>query len=58
MPLAHFLQLCRPRSLTVLAAAALAAISLNLGDAQARSGEKPTIVLVHGAFADASASER
>jgi pimeloyl-ACP methyl ester carboxylesterase len=46
------------RSLVVLVAAAVAALSLTLvrpsGDAQARARAKPTIVLVHGAFADAS----
>jgi pimeloyl-ACP methyl ester carboxylesterase len=53
-----FLDRGRARSLVMLAAAALAAICLNLilasGDAQARAGAKPTVVLVHGAFADAS----
>jgi len=47
-----------PRSLVMLPAAALAAICLNLflasGDALARTSAKPTVVLVHGAFADAS----
>ena len=47
----------RARSLATLAAATLAVLCLSLvldgGDAQARSGGKPTIVLVHGAFADA-----
>jgi hypothetical protein len=42
----------------MLAAAALAAICLNLiltsGDALARTRTRPTIVFVHGAFADAS----
>ena len=46
------------RTLVMLSAAALAAICLNLivasGDALARTSAKPTIVLVHGAFADAS----
>src|SRR4051812_14563607 len=46
------------RSLVMLAAASLAALCLNLilasGDAPARTAAKPTIVFVHGAFADAS----
>jgi pimeloyl-ACP methyl ester carboxylesterase len=46
------------RSLTAVLAAALAAIVLSTAlpttDAPARTGAKPTIVLVHGAFADAS----
>src|ERR1700742_4103616 len=41
------------RLLSVLAVA-LAAICLHPGAALARAGAKPTIVLVHGAFADAS----
>jgi pimeloyl-ACP methyl ester carboxylesterase len=48
----------RARSLVTLAAAVVATISLTLvvgsRDAVARTGAKPTIVLVHGAFADAS----
>ncbi len=48
----------RARSLATLAAATLAVLCLALvlggGDAQARAAAKPTIVLVHGAFADAS----
>jgi pimeloyl-ACP methyl ester carboxylesterase len=54
------LSLCpgRARSLLRLLAATLAAICLNLtlasGDALARAGAKPTIVFVHGGFADAS----
>jgi pimeloyl-ACP methyl ester carboxylesterase len=48
----------RSRFLVALAATALAAICLNLtfapGDAQARTSTRPTIVFVHGAFADAS----
>jgi hypothetical protein len=47
-----------PPSLILLSAAALAAICLNLivasTDALARTMTKPTIVLVHGAFAEAS----
>ena len=54
MRLAHVLHPRRARSLTVLAAAALAALCLNLGDAAARTPAEPTIVLVHGALADAS----
>jgi pimeloyl-ACP methyl ester carboxylesterase len=47
------------RPLRTLLAAALAAIALSSAalpapDALARSGPKPTVVLVHGAFADAS----
>jgi pimeloyl-ACP methyl ester carboxylesterase len=45
------------RGLIALLAAALAAafaIALHVPDASARSSAKPTIVLVHGAFADAS----
>jgi pimeloyl-ACP methyl ester carboxylesterase len=53
-----FLHAGRMRSLAMLSAAALAVICLNLilasGDALARTSAKPTIVLVHGAFADAS----
>jgi pimeloyl-ACP methyl ester carboxylesterase len=48
----------RSRPLTTLLAAALAAILLSAAlpatDALARTSAKPTIVLVHGAFADAS----
>ena len=48
----------RARSLVMLAAAAVAtsclSLSLASGAALARAGAKPTIVLVHGAFADAS----
>ena len=58
MCLPPFVHAGRMRSLVALLAAALAAISLNLilasGDALARSSAKPTVVLVHGAFADAS----
>jgi pimeloyl-ACP methyl ester carboxylesterase len=58
MRLPLFLLPRRARSLVMLAAAALAAICFNLvlgsGDALARTGAKPTIVMVHGAFADAS----
>jgi pimeloyl-ACP methyl ester carboxylesterase len=58
MRLAHPLHPRRARSLVMLAAATLAAICLNLslgsGDALARAGAKPTIVFVHGAFADAA----
>jgi pimeloyl-ACP methyl ester carboxylesterase len=58
MCLPPFVPARRMRSLVVLLAAALAAIALNLilasGDALARTSAKPTIVLVHGAFADAS----
>ena len=58
MRLPLFLHTGRARSLGMLSAAALAAICLNLtlasGDALARAGAKPTIVFVHGAFADAS----
>ena len=58
MRLPLFLHTGRARSLGMLSAAALAAICLNLtlasGDALARDGAKPTIVFVHGAFADAS----
>jgi pimeloyl-ACP methyl ester carboxylesterase len=58
MRLPLLLHLGRARSLVMLSAAALAAVCLTLilgsGDALARSGAKPTIVLVHGAFADAS----
>jgi pimeloyl-ACP methyl ester carboxylesterase len=53
-----FLRRVRSRSLVMLAAAALATICLNLilvsGDALARTSTRPTIVFVHGAFADAS----
>src|SRR3954447_24967531 len=46
------------RSLVLLAAASLAALCLKpilaSGDAPARTAAKPTIVFVHGAFADAS----
>ena len=48
----------RPLRGSKLIAAALAALFLTLavpgGDALARAGAKPTIVFVHGAFADAS----
>jgi pimeloyl-ACP methyl ester carboxylesterase len=58
MRLPHLLHPRCARSLVMLAAATLAAICLNLilasGDALARAGVKPTIVFVHGAFADAS----
>jgi len=58
MPLPLFLHTGRTRSLVMVAAAALAALCLALttasGTAVARTGAKPTIVLVHGAFADAS----
>jgi pimeloyl-ACP methyl ester carboxylesterase len=58
MRLSLFLHYGRARSLGLLSAAALAAICLNLtlasGDALARAGAKPTVVFVHGAFADAS----
>jgi pimeloyl-ACP methyl ester carboxylesterase len=58
MRLPHFHSHGRARSLVMLSAAALAAICLNLsfasGDALAQAGAKPTIVFVHGAFADAS----
>jgi len=57
MCLPLFLHRASARSL-VLLCAALAAVWLNLalasGDALARADTKPTIVLVHGAFADAS----
>jgi pimeloyl-ACP methyl ester carboxylesterase len=53
-----FLRRVRSRFLVMLAATALAAICLDLtfasGDAQARASTRPTIVFVHGAFADAS----
>ncbi len=42
------------RLIRVLLAAALAATFAGAADASARAGAKPTIVLVHGAFADAS----
>jgi pimeloyl-ACP methyl ester carboxylesterase len=58
MRLPLFLRRARPRSLVMLATAALAAICLNLtlasGDAAARTSTRATIVFVHGAFADAS----
>ena len=58
MRLPHLLHPRCARSLVMLAATALAAICLNLivasSDALARAGAKPTIVFVHGAFADAS----
>ena len=47
-----------PRRLSALLAAAAAALSLSgalqAGDALARTSAKPTVVFVHGAFADAS----
>jgi len=58
MRLPHFVRPGHARWLAALSAAALAAICLNLilasGDALARATPKPTVVLVHGAFADAS----
>ena len=58
MPHPLFLHTGRTRSLVMVAAAALAALCLTLtaasGTAVARTGAKPTVVLVHGAFADAS----
>jgi pimeloyl-ACP methyl ester carboxylesterase len=58
MPLPLFLQTGRTRSVVMVAAAVLAAPCLTLtaasGTAVARTGAKPAVVLVHGAFADAS----
>jgi pimeloyl-ACP methyl ester carboxylesterase len=63
MGLPHPIHRGRARALAMLAATALAALGLTLlfatGDAQSRTaarqtGAKPTIVFVHGAFADAS----
>lgn len=58
MRLLFHLHTRRTRPLVMLAAVALAAICLTLtgasGTALARTSAKPTIVLVHGAFADAS----
>jgi pimeloyl-ACP methyl ester carboxylesterase len=57
----HFplsLRFARARALAMVAVTAVAVIGLGLipasGDARARAGAKPTIVFVHGAFADAS----
>jgi pimeloyl-ACP methyl ester carboxylesterase len=58
MPRSSPLDRSLARPLTTVLAAALAAIVLSTAlpttDAQARTSAKPTIVLVHGAFADAS----
>src|SRR4051812_9346387 len=57
LPMRHPHALRRGHAIALLAAV-LCAVCLNLvmrsGDALARTNGKPTIVLVHGAFADAS----
>src|SRR3954447_2387737 len=58
MRLPFFLHTGRTRSFVMVGAAALAAVCLILttacSPAPGRTSAKPTIVLVHGAFADAS----